>query len=471
MEKERRKKLQTTKLIITEVFMLVMIVVLVVVLTFVVMGYQLKDDGTIERAGLVQIESIPSGATVEINGEIEAAKTNTSKMLPEGEYKISVSKEGYIGWEKKASVKSGLLTRLNYPRLIKEKRETSEVEELSGEVSFFSAALNRESILYGLKDSRVWHWMNIKGNDAQNKDINLEAILKKDDVVENVTWNNNNNTVLAKVKRDGGVVFIYVVLDKPENSLDLNKEFGLSVQNATFFNDSGLQLAVIEDGHLRIVTANNKQISKVIGENVESFYAYKSNVIFVSKDEDGFKYIKLYHDGDEEALTVKESIADEIRVAISEYMGTSWMIYSEGNNLNIYKGELPSRLSVSEENYGMELYKQRILEAGTPKVILVGSRNQAIILSYGKKKSVLDIETGMFTDFELENEASFYVDDFLVGVIHEGKLVIRDFDGENKRVLGSNYVSGAVIASNEKWLYYVSKNDGGKEMIVRDNLK
>ena len=110
MDKERRKKLQTTKLIITEIFMLVTIVVTVVILTFIVMGYRLTEDGKLEQSGLIGVDSIPTGATVFVDGEAYENKTNTSKILPEGQYEISLEKDGYTSWRKSVLVHSGLLT-------------------------------------------------------------------------------------------------------------------------------------------------------------------------------------------------------------------------------------------------------------------------------------------------------------------------------------------------------------------------
>ena len=123
MDKERRKKIQTTKLVITEIFMLIIIVLTVVILTFVVMGYHLNEDGKLEQSGLVQVESTPDGAAVIIDGEVLPSKTDTNKILKEGEHTVKIEKPGYTSWQKTVSSRPGFLTKLSYPRLYKTDRK------------------------------------------------------------------------------------------------------------------------------------------------------------------------------------------------------------------------------------------------------------------------------------------------------------------------------------------------------------
>ena len=45
MDRERKKRLQTIRLAITETIMVISVVALVIILTFVAMGYGLNKDG------------------------------------------------------------------------------------------------------------------------------------------------------------------------------------------------------------------------------------------------------------------------------------------------------------------------------------------------------------------------------------------------------------------------------------------
>ena len=90
MDKEHKKKMHTIKVIITEIVMVLVAIVTVIVLTFLAMGYNVNRNGELGQSGLLQLKSIPTGAMVEIDGEIMFSKTNMSRMLSEGKHKLVV---------------------------------------------------------------------------------------------------------------------------------------------------------------------------------------------------------------------------------------------------------------------------------------------------------------------------------------------------------------------------------------------
>ena len=73
-EQERIQRRQHIRLIVTEILMFVVVIFLVIFLTLVVMGYSFNLRGiggqgeVVERTGLVQISSVPAGATITIDG-------------------------------------------------------------------------------------------------------------------------------------------------------------------------------------------------------------------------------------------------------------------------------------------------------------------------------------------------------------------------------------------------------------------
>ena len=74
-ERELEARRQHRRVILTEILMSVTVLVLVGFLTLVVMGYSfnLREIGgtgeVVERSGLVQVSSVPTGATIYIDGE------------------------------------------------------------------------------------------------------------------------------------------------------------------------------------------------------------------------------------------------------------------------------------------------------------------------------------------------------------------------------------------------------------------
>lgn len=128
MDYEEKKKRQTIKVIITEILMGIAVAATVIALVLVVSGYWISDDFEVNRQGLLQVSSVPTGAYVTIDDEEQSwfQRTNSSKMVAVGGHNVTVAKDGYDSWSKEVEVKEGLLYRLHYPRLfLKNRKKTT----------------------------------------------------------------------------------------------------------------------------------------------------------------------------------------------------------------------------------------------------------------------------------------------------------------------------------------------------------
>ena len=120
MDFDRRERLASRRVIISEALMVIAVIAIVVALAFVVSGYWVNADFTVERQGMLQINSIPTGASLIVDGETSwLSQTNTSKILRSGEHTISLTKEGYDTWSRTINVRDGLLYRIRYQIVFK----------------------------------------------------------------------------------------------------------------------------------------------------------------------------------------------------------------------------------------------------------------------------------------------------------------------------------------------------------------
>lgn len=80
---------------------------------FLAKGYTFStEDKKIVGTGIITITSIPDAASVFIDGHLTTATNATVPSLPPKEYTVRVVKEGFIPWEKKVTVREGLVTDL-----------------------------------------------------------------------------------------------------------------------------------------------------------------------------------------------------------------------------------------------------------------------------------------------------------------------------------------------------------------------
>ncbi len=95
--------MQRTRLIIFAMTLLI-VGTLAVIVSLYARGWRLNSrTGEISPNGLLVIKSVPDGAEVIIDGELQTA-TNATIPLPPKTYDISIVKEGYITWNKRLDI-------------------------------------------------------------------------------------------------------------------------------------------------------------------------------------------------------------------------------------------------------------------------------------------------------------------------------------------------------------------------------
>lgn len=149
MDLERAKKRQSLKVIISEAIMVLTVIATVIILALLVSGYWLNSDFKVERQGMLQISSVPTGADVYIDGESSwLQRTNTSKVLTSGEHTVLLTREGYDTWSKTINITEGLLYRIHYPRLFLQNRVHETAYDAVGTTKVFIFSDRATMLLY-----------------------------------------------------------------------------------------------------------------------------------------------------------------------------------------------------------------------------------------------------------------------------------------------------------------------------------
>ena len=482
MDRERKKRIQTIKLIITEILMVVTVVAAVIILTFVAMGYNVNKDGDLAQSGLLQIKSIPTGATVAIDGGNVSAKTNTSKMLSAGEHSLKLTKDGYDSWSKDIESKSGWLLKLDYPRLFLKNRTIEKVREYEKNIQIISYSMDGGQILYKIEQEDSWVLLNISGNDVNETRLDFSKYIGNNTVKE-IHWNKNNDKVLIRTKNGDKNEWVLINLRSLDSSINVTKEFNLEIAKIDFLTDSGDRLIVLESGDLRIISVNDKTVSQVLAKNVEDFAHDEENIMYVGaitpttkildrlRDKGEYsadrlmRAIMFYSDNADDVFVMETGLGTSIKIALSNYLGKDYLTIAENNNLKIYRGIYPKG---NENLSDMEQVLEGELKI-TPNELKVWTDGELIMAKNGKDIAMFDAELAKLSEYEVESENIFFPEKYMVGVVADSKLIIRDFDGENRRELTTAEGSGGVISKNDRWLYY-SLVVEGKTNIFRENI-
>ena len=80
---------------------------------FLAKGFRFStNQGMIIGTGILSITSLPDQASIYLDGHLTSATNTNINSLPAKKYKVQITKEGYIPWEKEVEVKEGLVTQI-----------------------------------------------------------------------------------------------------------------------------------------------------------------------------------------------------------------------------------------------------------------------------------------------------------------------------------------------------------------------
>lgn len=467
MDVEQIKKRQTIKVFITEVIMVFSIIGLVVFLMMIASGYWISQDFTVERQGLLQYASIPTGADVAIDGETGwMQKTNNSKMVSAGEHVVTISKEGYDSWTKRVSIEEGLLYRIAYPRLFLRDRSIEKVKEL-GDVRYTTVSPDGKKVLV-LEGDAIFKLADINSDEIKLEDINISTLGCKVENILSLDWSGDNEKVLMNATTtdaNSSSEWILINVKNPEKSIRISKSFDLKISDIKFIDSAADNLLILEysdsipgENHLRKINLSSQSVSSVIASNATNMNVFGGEIVFIDNVSN---FITSYSNGEAKQLIAAND--SNTFVQKSEFYNNKYMSVVSGNVVTLYEEKKMD--SMSDVDGFEEKLKEEI--SFIPAEIKIEKNGDFLFMKKDRQVAVLDMESEKIVEYEIENEKYGWLDGHMIYTIDDaGTLIVYDYDGLNRRELSKNVIRefGATISDN-RWLYYVS--DG---WLVRENL-
>ena len=462
MDSEKFRKKQSLKVIISETIMVIAVVAMVAALALIVSGYWLNSDFKVERQGMLQVSSIPTGADLDIDGESSwLQRTNTSKVLASGPHKVTVSKDGYDTWSKEVNVSEGLLYRLHYPRLFLNDRTPEKALDASG-ISMATVSPNRNKMVL-VNDTTEWKLVDLNNDTLEPKKLNIAEFFSDVSLAEGASiglytgqivsadWDQGGSHILFKALTSSGTEWVLVDVGNPKNSLNLTREFGANFSTVKILDNSSNNLLAVQDGRLRKIDVPGKSISAVLADNIVDFDHYENEVIY-STSVGGTNAVSLFKIGDSKA-TQLTTTHEPAKVAISKFYDDMYVTILEQNVASLYKKT--DFVLVSSFNLNF-----------TPETMEVGHDGEFITMRTGNQIGTLDMEAQAVREWQIEGGNFGWLDNDMIYSVSEGELIVYDFDGLNRRALAKNVSNHFPITiSDNKWLYYFS--DGS---LIREKL-
>ncbi len=520
MDYEEKRRKQTLRVIIAETGMVISVIVIVVVAVMAAMGFFISGDGQIAQSGLVQVHSLPTGASVELDGSTLFARTNLSRTLPEGEHHFKIYRDGYDTWEKQINVYPGALMRLYYPRLFLQNRPVEETlalnkSEPKANLEFYSPSRNREYILYALDNASTWHFLDVRGDKVKDTILDLSGVLPgmvelagdagtetaENTLAENkeftfegkiksLEWSANAEKALVEVEYAGQNSWILVNLNDVSKSLDLTETFGLNFERVEIIDSSANRLYVLENQHLRQIDASSKSLSKVLLNNIVDFDNSGSSVVYLNstKNKDGqtVREIGSYRDGEESSVPITQ-VEDGavVYIALSRFYEEDYICYTIGQKLTITFGSLPTYKEDAEGEQEIDLSELKELLTDyelphLPKALESSPDGEYLVAEDGANFMVTDLATAEVADYEAISADLKWFDASMMYALQDGKIIVWDFDGQNQRNLAESRADDdksvsvinqpVFVTANNRWMYYLTKDKDGVLQLTRERI-
>ena len=472
MDIERQKKRQSLRIIISEVIMVLTVIITVTILAFIVSGYWINSDFEVERQGMLQISSMPSGANVEIDGDTSwLQRTNTSKVLASGEHKIVLTKDGYDSWSKTINVKEGLLYRLHYPRLFLAKRTTEHMMPVTGDIMATISPDHSKMLL--INNTTKWSYLNLNSDKLEPKTLDISKAFSSVSLAESSStglftgeiikadWDKDADHILFKVRQGDKIEWVLINLRDIAKSVNLTKEFSADFSSVEILDNSANNLLAVRDNNLHKIDVSGKQISSVLVEDIINYDHFENEVVFTAKNttnvvdqpSDAAYYIGYFKLGDDKT-TKLETLATPAKVVLSRFYDKKYITVLDGDKLSVHLKDDYSKTT----NYELTF---------SPDQMVVGHEGEFILMSTDNNLATLDMEAELVREWTIENSHFGWLDSDMLYTVSDGELIVYDFDGYNRRVITKNTSAHFPVAiTDNKWLYYVSDDELVREWLI-----
>lgn len=474
MFKRPTKKTLIIRRTITLTIMSLAVVVIVAGIILFILGYRLDGDkGVLEQGALVQFDSTPNGAIVNIDGMSIGSRTPAKQSIVAGAHDFTVTRANYETWSKSLTVKAGTLTWLDYIRLVPKALKTESVATYGGIYGEKASPDSKWIMIQERAEQPTFQLVDLRAQQIKSSTISLPESLYSEATTAGVThtftmnsWDQDGRYVL--VRHDYADKSEYIVIDtqNAETSINVTRLLDIPLTNVKFYGTSGNILYGLSDGMIRKLDLSNATISRALVSNVKSFDIFETDVItYVGTDpaEATHQVAGLYREGDEapHVLRVVNSLTTPLTIDAVRYYNDDYVAISEGSSVTILKGRYPS--SSDQDSASLKPFADFMVEgaidttafspSGDFLVVQSGLRYVSYEVEYNRM-----IESTVATS-ETRAHTLNWLDDAYLWAIYDGHLSIREFDGTNTHVIMQMEPGfDATLSQNDKYLYGIGKS-------------
>jgi hypothetical protein len=288
------KRWRTVRFITGYILIAIAILLATFIAALLVQGYQITNRNSIVQNGLVNVASQPVSAEVLLNGQ-KVDNTPSRLDINEGTYELRLQANNYRSWQKSFNLPGGSVRYFVYPKLIPNNISLSEMTTFEKTPLWASSSPDRHwvvskqptdnSVSFSVFDTTKASSTNETGRTQQISipQTTLVGTAGAYGNVEPVEWSDDNrHLLLLQTLPTGEKAYIVLDREKPENSQNITKLFGLSASQSVALRDKKFNKFYIlakDTGQLTSRDSKDLNVNENIAESVVSYKSYGNDIV------------------------------------------------------------------------------------------------------------------------------------------------------------------------------------------------
>lgn len=458
-----------------------------VILAYSVFGYGIdRTTGNIIQNGLIIIESHPESANISINN-LPKGTTSNRFVLPAGDYKIKLSRDGYRDWQHDFNLEGSSILQLAYPVLFPKALVTKPISTYNTTPAMASQSNDRKWLVVQSPD--VLGRFDVI-DTAGSKHPITAVTLPADTITqvgnthnfEAVEWASNNNHLLLKHIFDGGTEYIVLNREKPNESINLNKLFASQPFISAAFRDKKFDqfwLHSAVNGPLFTADSNTKVASLLI-PSVHSFKTFKANTVLYSVSPTAgqeMASVRMWRENIDRPIRNLPVTTTNYLLDIAEFNNQIYVAAGSPMDGRVYIYKDPQADFVTRPTDMPKAFRVSIV-AGA-QYLSFSSISRIMAVQGQSGFAVFDAETGRQYRYDTKlplapNQKAVWMDGHRLALISDGKVNIFDFDGTNIQALSPSHNSFAPFFNRDYTAMITlapSAENPQKTTVLRTELK
>lgn len=436
------------------------------------MGYRFDLINGVSQVALLQFNSYPTGATVEVNDKRVSGRTPNRSNVETGNLSVLITRQGYRDWSKTVNALPSSVRWLDYVRLVPREITTESIHTFSKVDDILSSPDCKWAIL--LDDKRSGSITLVDLTDPTDPSY-IDATLDSDQVssaddqeFKLLEWDSDSRYVLIEHRYGDSVE--HLEYDRQDHETrNLTRKFGMTLTDPHFSGTNGDVIFALTGSDLRKIDYGNDSISAPLANNVTDYVLYSnSRIAFTTRtesDEKTKQAVSIYDDGKVEKIKEYDGDA-KIQIDFSRVNDVDYLAIARNETVAIYPDPLES------ENNNPDSVSTDVAYLSSPGGIdwmQISDNGRFVLAGHGKKVVSYDIETEENYSFEMERIGEpVWLDNYHILDIKDDAIQMIEFDGQNAEKLVSGDLP-AFLSHDGKYLFSLDATAEGV-VLQRSNM-